>query len=45
METEVSSVHTGVSGGPVSYTEGLCCPSSYDAGDNTETAQQLVVPA
>ena len=40
-ETEVSGVHSGVSGGPVSYTEGLCCPSAFDAGDNTETVQQL----
>jgi hypothetical protein len=38
METEVSSFHGGVIGDPVSYTKGLCCPSAYDAGDDTRTA-------
>jgi hypothetical protein len=38
METEVSSVHGAVIGDPVSYTKWLCCPSAYDAGDDTGTA-------
>jgi len=38
MEIEVFSFHGGVIGDPVSYTEGLCCPSAHNAGDDSGTA-------